>query len=180
MLRHIISLKSELHSKQHTYLLVLAIIFGCLIGTVFAFVQCRADMIALPSLPSLCVYFSSRSVLNILTVCCLFSLLLLLAGCTGFRLLSFGILFFLKGFSAAFLIFVFAFFYHSQGIVIAAAALLFHSFLLLPLQMVSAVSLMLERQPAKSKFAALSAINAAAAFACFLCERYLLPSLIYI
>lgn len=169
----------ELQTKRHTYLIVLFMIFGGLVGTLFAFAQCRAGSVSLPSVSELSFQICSGSIFRLLTVCCLFSLLVVLAGCTGVRTFSYGALFFLKGFSIAFLIFVFSYFYRSQGLMIAASVLLFHSFLLLPLQIISAVSLLPDCQLRSAKVVSLSLLNAVGCFTCMFCERFLLPHLLH-
>lgn len=154
---------------------------GGLTGSLFALLSGRAEAVTVPSLHQLAVSVSTRSLRQLLLTDVLFSLLLLF--CTVFfrRSCLQLVLFFLKGFFISYLCVLFVYYFHARGFLFAAAVLFFHSFLLLPLQIVSVIAPAVRPTPQQRKrsLRAYCSLSFAAVFVCALLEQTALPWILH-
>lgn len=164
-------------SKFLTWILSLMCLGG-LTGTLLAWLHCRSSVITLPSLHELSLFVSSRDLKQLLLTDAMFSVLVLAAALFGRRTLAYLSLFFLKGFCISYLSFIFIFHFQARGLFFAGSVLLFHTVLLLPLQILTAFLFSYYSGSAmpKKQLAALLVSHAAAIIVCAVSEQFALPT----
>lgn len=123
--------------KSFLRLIFAVTLLGGLAGCGCGYLQCKDTHAVMPALSALCVQFSARGTMGLILTDIFFSVLIVALSFFPCRRLLYCALFFVKGFCICCLIFVFVYFYQSSGFLFAAAVLMFHSFLLLPLQLLA-------------------------------------------
>ncbi len=171
--------KNNLTEKNIGMKFFLALLIGSFLGVLLARFHCLASCVRLPPLQNLTVSLSGREFLSLIAVDSVFSLLLLFSSLAAHKKVFFLSLFFLKGFCISYFIFLFAYFFQSQGFLIAFSVLLLHGLLMLPLQLTSAYLLLIEQHSSKRKsfVSGLCLSNLAAALVCAVVEHFALPAI---
>lgn len=172
------SLHSAPAEKKFLTLCTALLFLGSLAGTLCAVLQCRNTPPELPPLSALSVQIVSRGIPGLLLTDVLFSSLILFLALVRCAEAVYPVLFAVKGFCIAYLIFLFVFVFRSGGFLFAASVLLFHSFLLLPLQFSTAFFLGFLQDRVRRKCVTFTAANAAALLLCLVFDRCLLPEML--
>lgn len=171
---------TEKTENNYLFHFLLALLFGGLTGTLLCLLRFRTQNDFLPTLRDLSLTVSSRELRQIVMTDILFSLLVLFVSFFFQGNAVRSTLFFLKGFCCCYLCTLFVISYQTRGFLLAASLLLLHSFLLLPLQLTTAVTLAASSDgtQVRSKQIQLAAINAAAILICIFLEQYSVPLLL--
>ena len=177
-----ISLPYEIRKKNFLFQNILLIILGGVLGASFSLFYCLDTETVPITLQELSLFVSQRDIFSLILTDALFSSLILICSFFGQKKICYCILFFLKGFCISYLSFLFLRFFHVHGFLFAFLVLLFHSFLLLPLQLVTAFvfSVRPPDRDGRRCFISFLALNSCSVLFCAVLERFcflLLPSM---